>query len=296
LEVVKRYNNPKDRGELRQILGDLESFFVRRAICELSTKNYNLFFVDMIKALHAANDFSAAAIRGHLTAQTGDSNRWPDDEEFKVCWMMVKFYRRLKKAKARMVLEAIETSMYTGKTEKVQIEKMLTIEHLMPIWGEGEEELESLANTDDISRMVVFDTWLLNCDRYPPDLTTRNPNPDNVFLADTDNVDLMKLIVSDHTHCFTCGRDLTDRTAEIYRVQDDRIYGLFPAFARFLQADIINDFCEVIRSVTRPDVEEVIGLIPTEWEVPSVARHAMADLILRRASFIADNVAGWLFP
>jgi hypothetical protein len=31
-----------------------------------------------------------------------------------------------------MILEALETALHTGKTEKVQIEKDLTIEHLLP--------------------------------------------------------------------------------------------------------------------------------------------------------------------
>ena len=50
-------------------------------------------------------------------------------------------------------------------------------------WGGGDEELDQLDNPDDISRIVVFDTWVLNCDRHPPDLAMRRPNYDNVFLS-----------------------------------------------------------------------------------------------------------------
>jgi hypothetical protein len=65
-------------------------------------------------------------------AQTVEVSRWPDDETFKTSWLTINFYRRLKKSKARMILEAIEASLHTGMTEKLQIEKMLTIEHLLP--------------------------------------------------------------------------------------------------------------------------------------------------------------------
>ena len=41
LEVFKRYRNAEYRQEFDQILLDLESYLVRRAICELTTKNYN---------------------------------------------------------------------------------------------------------------------------------------------------------------------------------------------------------------------------------------------------------------
>ena len=82
-------------------------------------------------------------------------------------------------------------------------------------WGESAEELAALVNPDDISRLVVFDTWVLNCDRYPPDLTVRKPNPDNVYLANTNDPVRFRLIASDHTHCFTCGRDLTRNVNDI---------------------------------------------------------------------------------
>jgi hypothetical protein len=45
--------------------------------------------------------------------------------------LTVPFYKRLKK-KTRMILEALELALHTGKTEKVTIDSKLTIEHLMP--------------------------------------------------------------------------------------------------------------------------------------------------------------------
>ena len=78
-------------------------------------------------------------------------------------------------------------------------------------WGGEDGELDLLENPEAISRLVVFDTWTRNCDRYPPDLEMRKPNRDNVFLNSTsEREDRFRLIAMDHTHCFTCGRDLTD--------------------------------------------------------------------------------------
>jgi len=131
LEVVKRFNGPGHRQELLQILGDLESFFVRRLVCELTTKNYNKLVVELLRELHASDDFSAAAIRQFLLKQELDISRWPDDQEFKTSWTELLFYKRLKK-KAGMILEALELALHTNKTEKVVIEEGLTIEHLMP--------------------------------------------------------------------------------------------------------------------------------------------------------------------
>jgi hypothetical protein len=131
LEALMKFGGPAHRSELHQILGDLESFFVRRAVCELTGKNYNKLIVELLKALHSGADFSAAAIRAFLLKQDSDVARWPNDTEFSNAWTELLFYKRLKK-KARMILEALELALHTGKTEKVVIDEKLTMEHLMP--------------------------------------------------------------------------------------------------------------------------------------------------------------------
>jgi hypothetical protein len=83
-------------------------------------------------------------------------------------------------------------------------------------WGGAPEELKAVENCDDVARLVVFDTWTLNCDRHPPNLSERKPNYDNVFLSEEGAArGRFRLVAMDHTHCFTCGRDLTKRLASI---------------------------------------------------------------------------------
>jgi hypothetical protein len=46
--------------------------------------------------------------------------------------MSIGFYKSLKRAKGKMILEALELAGYgDGKTERVQMERKLTIEQLM---------------------------------------------------------------------------------------------------------------------------------------------------------------------
>jgi hypothetical protein len=133
LEVFKRHPGASSQSECNRILVDLESFLVRRSICGLTTKNYNRFFAQIVARLHnATSDFSCAAIRQQLLAETADTQRWPDDGEFREAWTTIDFYKRVKKSVQRMILEAIELALYTGKTEKIKIERKLTIEHLLP--------------------------------------------------------------------------------------------------------------------------------------------------------------------
>jgi len=133
LEVFRQYATHDKEHELREILVDIESYLVRRTICDLTTKSYNRFFTEVVKRLRQSGSFSPAAIRGTLLAETADASRWPDDREFDEAWRSVAFYKRVKKSKQRMILEALEAALYSGKTEKVKIERRLTIEHLLPV-------------------------------------------------------------------------------------------------------------------------------------------------------------------
>ncbi|SRR6266487_1603005 len=133
LEVFKRHATADRRNGLHQILSDLESFLVRRAVCELTPKNYNRFFAQLVMKLRTeGDDFSPNTIRNQLLSETVDTQRWPDDEEFTAAWLSVDFYKRLKKATQRMILEGIEMALHTEKTEKIQVERKLTLEHLLP--------------------------------------------------------------------------------------------------------------------------------------------------------------------
>jgi len=132
LEVFRCHRDPEMRQDLLQILGDLESFLMRRFICELTTKNYNRFFAQVINDIGKEDGFSGAALRSFLLEQRAETSRWPTDEEFRTAWLELSFYSRLKMAKTRLALEAIERELFTDKTEKVKLQQSLTIEHLMP--------------------------------------------------------------------------------------------------------------------------------------------------------------------
>jgi uncharacterized protein with ParB-like and HNH nuclease domain len=132
LEVFRTENLENNRDDVLRVCRVLESYFVRRTICELSTRNYNRIFLDLIKKLREQKDFSSAAISRALVEHTADFAKFPTDEEFKQAWLGIRIYKRLAQKKTRMILEALNSAMHTGKTEEVYIKEKLTIEHLMP--------------------------------------------------------------------------------------------------------------------------------------------------------------------
>ena len=133
LEALKRFDSESGRNELHQILGDLESFFVRRTICDLTTKGYNKLTVEMIKEFKKeSGGISGAAVRQFLLRQNSDTGRWPNDEELRKSWNSSPIYKAVKRSKVRMILEALEAGLHSGKTERIKIDRKLTIEHLLP--------------------------------------------------------------------------------------------------------------------------------------------------------------------
>ena len=134
LQAFHDLNASHSRVDLKRVLRDIESFLVRRMICGLTTKGYNKFFLDMIRACYDRGGFSHLKVRKFLLLGKGDSNRWPDNKELRQAMLERPIYRRLSQKKLRMLLLALDKQMEDGKTEPVIYtdSDSFTIEHIMP--------------------------------------------------------------------------------------------------------------------------------------------------------------------
>jgi len=163
-------------------------------------------------------------------------------------------------------------------------------------WGRSALQLDLLMNPEDITRLLVFDTWTLNCDRHHHDVTVRKPNYDNVFLS-SEGVEPGKrrLIAMDHGLCFIrSGEDLSPKLGRIDKVRDEHVYGLFPEFRDKLRENMIVDSVRRLHEMDMPIAHAMVQTVPGEWDVSPDARAAWAELIYRRACYVADNVQGWI--
>ena len=124
--------------EMDGIVDDLESYLVRRAICGLTNKQYNRSFLALLRNVRRSGKLSRATFREHLGAGTGDSVRWPGDDEFGRAFIHRPVYKSLKREVSLMVLRALDRSLMTSKHEQIVVEGKLSIEHVMPQSWEGE--------------------------------------------------------------------------------------------------------------------------------------------------------------
>ena len=121
-----------EEDEKQECLTLLLSFIVRRAICGLTTKNYNKFFLSVLRHLDAKG-FSLANLANFLTAQGSESARFPTDSELESSWNSAPMYgRRLTPLRVRAVLEAIERRKRQKFHETEQLSNDLSVEHILP--------------------------------------------------------------------------------------------------------------------------------------------------------------------
>jgi Protein of unknown function (DUF1524) len=109
----------------------LISLIVRRAVCNLTTKNYNNVFLSIVASLDKAQ-WSLSALEDAVLKQTAESSRFPRDEEFERALQSNAIYRTLGSAKTRALLTEIELHKRGKFQETHELPDTLTIEHILP--------------------------------------------------------------------------------------------------------------------------------------------------------------------
>ena len=118
-----------------KIVVDLESYLVRRFVCRMTTKNYNRFFLNLLRSLKRAseqNEDLARVARKELLKPTEPTGVWPSDSAFLSGWLNTPMYVKSRSDRSAMVLRALNEALWTDKSETVVLPETLTVEHLLP--------------------------------------------------------------------------------------------------------------------------------------------------------------------
>lgn len=109
----------------------LESYLLRRSVCNLNTKNYNRIFLALTRSLRR-DGFEPDRLRSLLLEQGGESSVWPDDAMFRNSWLNEAQYGPLNNPKLVHIFVRLNETFMSPKAEKISIDDKLTIEHIMP--------------------------------------------------------------------------------------------------------------------------------------------------------------------
>lgn len=118
----------RDWDEISEII---ESYAVRRAICGLTTRNYNRIFLSLMRHL-SEHGATAMTIRSFFSSQSGSSTRWPNDQEFRDAWLKMPVYRVMYTPQMIHILRRLNDHSTNNKTEMVRIYSKLSTEHILP--------------------------------------------------------------------------------------------------------------------------------------------------------------------
>src|SRR5690606_5976901 len=109
-------------------------------------------------------------------------------------------------------------------------------------------------------------------------------NRDNVFLVREPGLGKrLSLVAIDHTHTFTCGRELTVRLGNIGTIQDPTVYGFFPEFQWLVTRAGVAEALDRLAEMTAEIAGEVVTRVPAEWDVNDRVRSEWIKFIRLRA-------------
>lgn len=109
----------------------LESYLLRRAVCGLTTKNYNRIFLTLTRNLRR-DGVTPENVVTLLREQKGESTEWPSDDAFTEAWRTQHAYQALSNPKIVHILKRLNDTYLGSKMENISIEGEMTVEHLLP--------------------------------------------------------------------------------------------------------------------------------------------------------------------
>ena len=137
----------------KRVSTGLESYLLRRAVCGLTTKNYNRVFLELTRFLRAEGA-TPEKVEQFLGELTGETREWPSDDAFRTSWIEQHAYTMLQNAKLVHILRSLSDTYLTAGSEHISIDTPLTVEHLMP-----QEWIEHWPLADGSAGMTEIELW-----------------------------------------------------------------------------------------------------------------------------------------
>jgi len=205
------------KAELQKIFRGLESFAIRRSICNYSTRGYYQIFPHTIKSIddsRVANSvFDYLAGRG-----------WPEDEEFRESFVTFDLYSR-EADKCRLIFERLQRDY--GHKEPIELDE-LQIEHVMPQeLGDGEhgDAWKAMLDNDweEIHAQWKHTPGNLTLTGYNPELSNRRFSEKQELFAESKldlNGHFLEVDEWSGIEIRDRGESLSRRVAELWPVPD----------------------------------------------------------------------------
>mgnify|MGYP000017528640 CR=1 FL=1 len=109
LALLDRKTGSLPQQQIDAALDVLESWLVRRMLIRATAKNYNKIMAEVVSVIrNASAEQVGETLREYFSSQRSEVAYWPDDQEVRRELETMPVYRKLSRARVRMVLESIE--------------------------------------------------------------------------------------------------------------------------------------------------------------------------------------------
>jgi hypothetical protein len=135
----------------------IDSFLMRRAICGMTSKDYNNLMRSVLSDLQSAPPEEAGvAVEARLAKETAPSRVWPGDEWFRRDLLAPGLYQRVIRGRLRALLVGLDNKLTTGMSESDAVRRAsdggLTVEHLLPQKWQGHWGLDEATPEAEAAR------------------------------------------------------------------------------------------------------------------------------------------------
>ena len=139
LSLLDHPSGPLPQAQVDSALDVLESWLARRMLVRATAKSYNKLLAEVVSIVRNTPPQQVGqTMRDHFASQGAETAYWPDDAEVRSALASMAVYRKLSRARLRMVLESIEDhwrGWLAGQTSAAGMRirrASYAIEHLMP--------------------------------------------------------------------------------------------------------------------------------------------------------------------
>lgn len=153
----------------------------------------------------------------------------------------------------------------------------------------GDIFLSRLRKKGDVARLVIFDTWIRNFDRYQID----SENSDNLLYVKAAFGRQYNLVPIDHSHCFIDADEVDFPTSPALNTttHDPNVYGNFPEFAPYIHRSDVLLALRQLATINRGSVEEIVNSVPQQWGLGMQAASSLVNFVCERAEFVVNSIS-----
>ena len=150
--------------------------------------------------------------------------------------------------------------------------------------------LSRLENTNDVARLVVFDTWIRNIDRHDNRYGEPVSNSDNLLYVRGKRRNKYNLVPIDHTMCFF--DEPFDDVGDLKNYTEDGcVYGYFPEFSDYINPEAVALATSDLTRLRSDFVLQCINNMPLAWKISIATKSKLHELICNRAKFVVSTIA-----